>query len=99
MDDFIRTGVKPLWTSDGRELFYRNGDKMMVNISPQPEFRAAKPEVLFEGDYEEEPTGPQYDITPDGRRFVMVKENEQVATATRLNAVLKRFEELKQKVP
>ena len=99
MDDFIRRGVKPLWTSDGQEMFYRNGDKMMVNISTRREFRAAKPEMLLEGDYQEDPTGPQYDFTPDGRRFVMMKENEQVATATRLNAVLKWFEELKQKVP
>ena len=72
---------------------------MMVKVSTRPEFRAAKPEVLFEGYYKEDPTGPQYDITPDGRRFVMMKENEQVVAATQRNVVLNWFEELKQKVP
>ena len=93
-------GSKPLWVSDRRELFYRNGNKMMeVEISTQPEFRAAKPEVLFEGACKKDPTGPQYDITPEGRRFVMMRENEQVAAATRLNVVLNWLEELKQKGP
>ncbi|MBK5294107.1 MAG: serine/threonine-protein kinase [Acidobacteriia bacterium] len=93
-------GVKPLWASDGRELFYRNGDKMMVvKVATRPEFRAAKPEMLFEGDYKDDPTGPQYDVTPTGRRFVMMKESDLVAAATKLNVVLNWFEEVKRKVP
>jgi hypothetical protein len=42
-------GVQPGWARSGRELFYRNGDKMMsVHIEFEPELRAGKPSLLFE---------------------------------------------------
>ena len=45
-------GTQPMWRRDGRELFYRNGDKMMaVEIASGATFVAAKPRVLFEGRY------------------------------------------------
>ena len=71
---------------------------MVVPATVDSGSTAAKPEVLFEGACKKDPTGPQYDITPEGRRFVMMRENEQVAAATRLNVVLNWLEELKQKV-
>ena len=41
---------------NGRELFYRSGDKMMaVDIATQPSFAAGKPRMLFEGRYEPAP--------------------------------------------
>jgi len=40
-----------------------------------------------------------YDVTSDGHRFVMIKENEQVTSANAMNIVLNWFEEVKQKVP
>ena len=40
-----------------------------------------------------------YDVSADGQRFVMIKEDERAATATQINVVLNWFEELKQKVP
>ena len=46
-------GNEPVWARNGREIFYRNGDKMMaVSVTTQPEFRASKPSLLFEGYYE-----------------------------------------------
>jgi hypothetical protein len=46
-------GVEPVWARNGRELFYRNGDKMMTAaIETGPVFAAAKPKLLFEGHYE-----------------------------------------------
>ena len=46
-------GTEPVWNPNGRELFYRNGDKMMaVDIATQPGFSAGKPRMLFEGQYE-----------------------------------------------
>ena len=38
-------------------------------------------------------------VSPNGQRFVMIKEDEQAATTTQINVVLNWFEELKQKVP
>jgi Tol biopolymer transport system component len=95
-------GREPVWNRNGRELFYRSGDKMMaVAIATKPNFSAGNPHLLFEGPYEPTPlTNPNYDVSPDGHRFLMLKPVEQVQTApTQINVVLNWFEELKQKVP
>jgi len=96
-------GVQPLWVRNGRELFYRNGDKMMAaTVETEPSFAAAKPKLLFEGHYKTTdvfPAQANYDVSPDGQRFLMVKEGAQEQAATQINVVLNWFEELKQKVP
>ncbi len=93
-------GTEPVWSRDGHELFYRSGDKMMVVATMiQPAFRASKPEVLFEKPHYVLPLLRNYDVTSDGRRFLMLKESEQVAAATHINVVLNWFEELKRRVP
>jgi eukaryotic-like serine/threonine-protein kinase len=95
-------GTEPVWNPNGRELFYRDGDKMMaVDIGTQSGFAAGKPRVLFEGQYAPTPgTSPNYDVSSDGQRFLMLKPNEQAEAApTQINVVLNWFEELKQKVP
>ena len=57
--------------------------------------------MLFEGQYLPTPaTSPNYDVSPDGQRFLMLKPSEQAQAApTQINVVLNWFEELKQKVP
>jgi serine/threonine protein kinase/Tol biopolymer transport system component len=95
-------GTEPVWNRNGRELFYRNGNKMMaVDIATQPGFAAGKPRMLFEGPYQ--PTGTtiqNYDVSHDGQRFLMLKPIESAGAApTQINVVLNWFEELKQKVP
>jgi eukaryotic-like serine/threonine-protein kinase len=94
-------GTEPVWNPNGRELFYRSGDKMMaVDIATQPSFTAGKPRMLFEGQYEPTwATGPNYDVSPDGQRFLMVKASEQEQAVTQINVVLNWFEELKRRVP
>jgi eukaryotic-like serine/threonine-protein kinase len=95
-------GTELVWNPNGRELFYRSGDKMMaVDIATQPGFAAGKPRMLFEGRYEPAPVPiPNYDVSPDGQRFLMLKPIEQAQAApTQINVVLNWFEELKQKVP
>jgi eukaryotic-like serine/threonine-protein kinase len=95
-------GNEPVWNRNGREMFYRSGDKMMaVEIATQPSFAAGKPKMLFAGQYVPTPvTFPNYDVSPDGQRFLMLKSSEQTQAApTQINVVLNWFEELKQKVP
>src|SRR5207249_11254816 len=87
-------GQEPVWARNARELFYRNGGKMMVaNVTTQPSFTAAKPKMLFEGYY-----AGEYDVAPDGQRFVMIKPSEKELAATQINVVLNWFEDLKQRV-
>jgi serine/threonine protein kinase/Tol biopolymer transport system component len=95
-------GTEPAWNPNGRELFYRSGNKMMaVDIATQPGFAVGKPRMLFEGQYlPTTTTPPYYDVSPDGQRFLMLKPSEQTqAGPTQINVVLNWFEELKQKVP
>jgi eukaryotic-like serine/threonine-protein kinase len=95
-------GTEPVWNPKGRELFYRSGDKMMaVDIATQPSFSAGKPKVLFEGHYQPTPlTFPNYDVSPDGQRFLMLKPVEAGEGApTQIDVVLNWFEELKRRVP
>jgi eukaryotic-like serine/threonine-protein kinase len=97
-------GGEPLWNPNGRELFYRSGNKVMaVEISTQPNFSAGKPKVLFAGQYQLSPNPvptANYDVSPDGQHFLMLKSIDQAKAApTQINVVLNWFEDLKQKVP
>jgi serine/threonine-protein kinase len=76
-------GDTAVWARDGRELFYRNGDEMMVvPIETEPSFTAGTPRVLFRGRYLN--TGRDYDVSPDGDRFYMIQES---APATEIRVI------------
>jgi len=97
-------GGQPVWSPDGSELFYRSGDRTMVaSIQTQGQtLTAGSPKVLFEGQYvsHSQPPGYQYyDISPDGKRFLMLKEEELSEAQGQINVVLNWFEELKRLVP
>jgi eukaryotic-like serine/threonine-protein kinase len=97
-------GTEPMWARNGREFFYRNGEKMMVvSIETRPTFAASKPKQLFEGHYENSSFTfsfvPNYDVSPDGQRFLMIKASEQESVPMQVNVVLNWFEELERRVP
>ena len=91
-------GQKPVWAPRGQELFYRNGQAMMVvGIKTEPTtLTQGSPEVLFTGRYVLSGTVVNYDISPDGRRFLMIKEKEGPG---QINVIQNWFEELKRLVP
>ena len=93
-------GQEPVWSPDGRELFYRDGYKMMVvSVTSDPEFAIGTATLLFEEPFvmEPPPSGSQfYDVAPDGQQFVMV---QQTSRPTELIVVLNWSEELKRLVP
>jgi eukaryotic-like serine/threonine-protein kinase len=67
-------GVEPVWARNGRELFFRSGDRMMVvSIRTEPVFAIGPVEALFAGGYLFGDFGPAYDVSADGQRFLMVK--------------------------
>ena len=94
-------GTEPVWARNGRELFYRNGDRMMaVSIATEPSLTPSKPITLFEAPYELTAPGyPNYDVSPDSQTFVMIKRSEQDAAPRQLNLVVNWLEELKRRVP
>jgi len=87
-------GTDPLWTRKGDEIFYRDADKMMVvPVSLAGGFKPGKPRLLWEGHYSlgmSSSCGPpgvssgNYDIAADGRRFLMVKDENQDVFSTKL---------------
>ncbi len=73
-------GVAPRWSGDGTELFYRSGIRMMaVTIGTEPELKLGIARVLFEESFEQNPyvtidEQPNYDVDPEGDRFLMVSD-------------------------
>jgi dipeptidyl aminopeptidase/acylaminoacyl peptidase len=92
-------GEGPMWSRNGRELFYESGDKLMVvDIATQPALTTGPPRLLFRGRFEANPTGGRgYDVSPDGQRFLRVQAIAPEQPATHINVVMNWFEELKQK--
>lgn len=89
-------GTRPLWSDEGKELFYRNGDKLMVaSFESAPVFSPGTPRVRFEGNYWS--AGRDYDVTPDGQRFIFIKEAGRQVAATQIQVVLNWTTELRRK--
>jgi serine/threonine-protein kinase len=99
-------GTRPLWARNSQELFYLSvtGALMRVGVAPGPTWAATAPTRLFEGHYGAAPNqnGRTYDVSPDGRRFLMIKDSEASdpsATPASMVVVLNWQEELKRLVP
>jgi Tol biopolymer transport system component len=69
----VEGGTEPVWGRSGRELFYRNGNKMIVvETTTESSFSAGKPRMLFEGEYVTSvfpAMSAAYDVSADGQRF------------------------------
>ncbi|MEJ2580451.1 MAG: protein kinase, partial [Acidobacteriota bacterium] len=91
-------GTDPAWSADGSELFYRNGDLMIVvPVRDGGSFSAGAPELLFEGRYHIGTHGSSgFDLADDGR-FLMIEPNSREADT--LHVVLDWLEELNRLVP
>jgi hypothetical protein len=75
---------------------------MRVGVAPGPTFTATAPTKLFEGRYGAAPNqaGRTYDISPDGKRFLMIKPIvDPTAPPASLVVVQNWREELKRLVP
>jgi len=92
-------GTEPVWSRNGRELFYRNEEWLMaVGIDSEPPLVAGKPQALFEAPYDEAGSASSnYDTTPEGR-FLMVRSGRERETAE-LIVITNWFEEWKSRVP
>lgn len=70
-------GREPVWARDGKELFYRNGDRLMtVPIRLGETLSAGRPAIQFEKTgfyFLPQVEARQYDVAPDGRSFVMIQ--------------------------
>jgi hypothetical protein len=86
-------GTDPVWKRTGGELFYRNGDSMMaVRVSTAPTFQAGRPQELWKGHFSHGmssscgppgTTSSNYDVTADGSRFLMIRDDDQDRTVSK----------------
>ena len=80
-------GSMPLWSADGREIFYVSADRrmMVVPVTTAAAFAASSPVVLFDAALRPHSTR-QYDVARDGKRFLLnrVTESSNVEPVTML---------------
>jgi serine/threonine-protein kinase len=94
-------GKQPVWSRDGRELFYRDfaGILLSVPVTRSPTFAAGPPQKVLENrsyvGSGRSLTARTYDVSPDGRRFLLLKA--QSSDPTSLVIVVNWTEELKRR--
>ena len=68
-------GKEPVWSRDGKELFYSTGDPdnklMAVDVKTGPSFEAGTPKALFEMHLNRSALSSRYDVSTDGKRFLL----------------------------
>jgi serine/threonine protein kinase/Tol biopolymer transport system component len=101
-------GTRPLWARNGQELFYLapTGALMRVGVERGNSWAGTPPVKLLEGRYFAgaggRAVGRTYDVSPDGRRFLMIKPGsgiDSAAAPASLVVVQNWVEELKRLVP
>jgi eukaryotic-like serine/threonine-protein kinase len=103
-------GTAPAWARDARELFFTDTQSvggqaaptrmMVVPVAFGPTFSAGAPRMLFQGRYGATGSIRPYDVTADGRRFLMVQQKERPAVSvSEMILVQNWFDELKARVP
>jgi Tol biopolymer transport system component len=102
-------GTGPAWSRDGRELFYTTTQTtggqatltrmMAVPVTFRPTFTVGAPRQLFEGRFGATTGIRSYDVTADGKRFLMVQQKERPpVAAAEMILVQNWIEEVKARV-
>lgn len=100
-------GTRPLWTKSGKELVYvaPSGAVMGLSVPSGPSWGADAPKLLVKEGYRTNPadSGRTYDISPDGERFLLIKQGtssqQTAAPSGSLVVVLNWVEELARLAP
>jgi Tol biopolymer transport system component len=93
-------GWEPVWAPDGKSIYYRDGASLVaVPVETEEGFSLGQAQSLFEDVYMPRPSSRNYDIHPDGKRFLMIKKAEEEVPVTELLVVENWFEELKRLAP
>jgi serine/threonine-protein kinase len=94
----IDGGTGPVWSRDGRELFYRSGDYLMsVDVRSTTPLTLGERRKLVDVSGLESMYFHEFDVSPDGQRFLFLRA-EPDARPTRLDVIVNWFPELAKKV-
>ena len=89
-------GVEPVWSPDGRTLFYRAPRRVMsANISTTPEFTVLRRDSLFADVYLRGVEQTLYDVAANGSEFMMVRRGPD---QQRVVVVLGWLDELRERM-
>ena len=90
----LEGGSEPRWSPTGGEIFYRSGNKMMAAaVQTRPTFAVQERRLLFEATYSALTIHTNFDVTRDGRSFLMVRPNRETQGFV---VVLNWFRDLRQ---
>ncbi len=95
----------PVWSADGDELFFVNQSEgipfrmMVVTIETDPHLSWSDPKMVFEGVDVMLTDTRNYDIHPNGQRFLLIDEIDQEVDNQQINIIINWFDELKRLVP
>ena len=89
-------GSQPRWRGDGKEIFYVEGSTLMaVSVTTSPVFSPAAAQPLFEDKTAFAGRGQQYDVTPDGQRFVVIETLGDADAGQAIHVVENWYEEFR----
>ena len=87
----IGGGTTPFWRGDGRELVYRDGQRMVaVSVSTATTLQVGQPQELLRLP----PRTTEVAMAPDGQRFLLVQREGADLVAPELDVVVNWFREL-----
>jgi eukaryotic-like serine/threonine-protein kinase len=90
----IEGGTGPVWSRDGRELFYRAGDDLVsVQVKTTPSFVVGERRKLLDLAAYDSGYFHEFDVSADGQRFLLM-QTEADSRPTRLNVALNWQEDL-----
>jgi Tol biopolymer transport system component len=77
----LKGGTEPVWAHNGRELFYRAGDSLMVaSVTTSGTFAVSGRKFLFTGSFLDGGSYRDYDVAPDDQHFVMISGGASQST-------------------
>jgi len=90
-------GTEPLWSRDGRTIYYRRADTLLAAaVQTSPTFAVGQRRTVFVTDFLENPNHANYDQDGHTGEFVVIARGE--GTETALVVVLNWFEEVRQRM-
>lgn len=93
-------GTEPLWSRDGRDLYFQSGTRLMgVSVAPGASFSASSPRVVHEGRFFATINGnTSFNTAKDGARFLRIQPVDPQQAITRIELVLNWFSALNRRV-
>ena len=91
----IGGGEEPVWSSDGKQLYFRSGFKLFsVDVTTAPSLEVGRSELVLEGHHSTRGTSglPDFDVEAASERFLMIRQPSAEDAA--INVVLDWFQEI-----